>query len=80
METKPRRLSPYGKTFFGLTVDDKKYLLEELFQLVFHGKFSLSDARLLPVYQRKWFIDRTVNEIENIKKAVEAAAKAGKKK
>lgn len=56
-------------TFFGLTPNHKgSYVLEELFQLVYNGKMSLSDAQKLPVYQRRWFIQRLIKQYEEEKK------------
>jgi hypothetical protein len=78
VERQTRRLFPSGKTFFGLTVEYKEVLLEELFQLSFNGKMGISEAQRLPIYQRKWFIERTIKEFKEIKKAVDKASK-GKK-
>lgn len=65
------------ETFFGLTAEYKRFLLEELFQLQFNGKMSLSDAQRLPTYQRRWFIERTQKEIEAMNQAVKDANKKG---
>jgi len=51
--------------------------LEELFQLQYNGKMSLSDAQRLPTYQRKWFIERTQKEIEAMNQAVQNAKQKG---
>ena len=61
------------ETFFGLTAEYKRFLLEELFQLQYNGKMSLGDAQRLPTYQRKWFIERTQKEIEAVNKAIKDA-------
>jgi hypothetical protein len=67
------------ETFFGLTAEYKRFLLEELFQLQFTGKMSLGDAQRLPTYQRKWFIERTQKEIDAMNKAIkEAQTKKGR--
>lgn len=70
---------PFAQTFFGLTPSHKgSYVLEELFQLVYNGKMSLADAQRLPVYQRRWFIQRLIKEYEEEKKANEKAMRKGK--
>jgi len=67
------------ETFFGLTAEYKRFLLEELFQLQFNGKMSLGDAQRLPTYQRRWFIERTKKEIDAINEAIkEAKSKKGR--
>lgn len=67
------------ETFFGLTAEYKRFLLEELFQLQYNGKMALGDAQRLPTYQRRWFIERTHKEIEAVNKAIkDAQTKKGK--
>ncbi len=73
MEIHQWRIFLSGETFFGLTAEYKRYLLEQLFQLQFHGKMSLSDAQRLPTYQRKWYIERTTKEIEKMNEAIKSA-------
>ena len=49
--------------------------MEELFQLTFHGKMSMADAQRLPIYHRKWLINRTVKEYKEINERQKAATK-----
>jgi len=50
-------------------------MLEEIFQLQFHGKMCFTDIYNLPISRRKWFITRTIKEIEQINKEIEHATK-----
>jgi hypothetical protein len=74
-----RRSSQCGATFFGLTPEYKRYILEELFQLQYNGKMALSDAQRLPVYQRRWFIERINKEIKAIDEEMKKASKGSKR-
>ena len=56
--------SRWGRSFFGLRPEDKEYILEELFQLVYHCKVSLEKAEMMPVAIRKWWVRRVVKELE----------------
>lgn len=49
---------------FGLTAEYKIQLLEEIFILVYYGRFSHDDAMNLPIWKRTWFKDRIIKEIE----------------
>ena len=51
--------------FFGLTPNDKELILEQIFNLMYYIGFSYRDAYRLPIFQRKWFIERVVQEIKN---------------
>ena len=51
--------------FFGLRPSDKDIILEQIFSLMYYVGFSYRDAYRLPIYQRKWFIERVVQEIKN---------------
>tara|TARA_Y100001949_G_C15785258_1_gene242457 strand:- start:336 stop:593 length:258 start_codon:yes stop_codon:yes gene_type:complete len=51
--------------FFGLTPNNKDFILEQIFNLMYYIGFSYRDAYRLPVYQRKWFIERVVQEIKS---------------
>jgi len=56
---------PSAQAFFGLTPNDKDFILEQIFVLMYYIGFSYRDAYRLPVFQRKWFIQRVVQEIKN---------------
>ena len=51
--------------FFGLTPNDKEFILEQIFNLMYYVGFSYRDAYRLPVFQRKWFIERVIQEIKS---------------
>ena len=51
--------------FFGLRPSDKDIVLEQIFNLMYYIGFSYRDAYRLPIYQRRWFIERVVQEIKN---------------
>lgn len=51
--------------FFGLRPSDKDIILEQIFNLMYYIGFSYRDAYRLPIYQRRWFIERVVQEIKN---------------
>ena len=56
-------------------------MLEELFVLQYHGKMSLGDAQRLPIYQREWFLERTLKEMKAIKEKVDKSTNTkGKRK
>ena len=50
--------------FFGLSPEDKKIFLDQVFTLMYYVGFSYTDAMRLPVWQRVWFIERTVEEFK----------------
>ena len=53
--------------FFGLTPNDKEYILEQTFILMYYMGFTYQDTRNIPVWKRKWFIDRLKKEFESAK-------------
>ncbi len=54
-----------GFPFFGLTPNDKEIYLEPIFILMYYMGFSHREAVTLPIWQRKWFIDRFVQEMKD---------------
>lgn len=58
--------------FFGLNHDStidhiqtvKNYILTEVFDCVYYGKISFSDAYNMPLYIRKWWIQQISKENE----------------
>jgi hypothetical protein len=48
--------------FFGLTPNDKETFLEEIYGLMEHGHFTYSEAVMLPIWKRRWFIERIIKE------------------
>ena len=49
--------------FFGLGIETRESLLEQIFLLQYYLGMSYSDCRKLPIRYRVWFIDRVVKEI-----------------
>jgi len=56
-------LSALGLSFFALSSDYKRYLLDEFYYLVKEG-FSYSDIQIMPTYQRKYFIGKILERID----------------
>jgi|TARA_R110002020_G_scaffold196775_2_gene397756 hypothetical protein len=48
-------------------------MLDELYYLIKHANFSYTDVLKMPVYERKYFIDKMVKEFETRKEAMETA-------
>ncbi len=60
-------------SFFGLTPKYIQGVYEEIFQLKYHGGFSVFESYNLPINIRRWFLDRLgkqfAKEAEDVKKA-----------
>ena len=50
--------------FFGLTPNDKQFILEPTFTLMYYMGFTYSECMNLPVWQREWFLERLVKEMD----------------
>ena len=50
--------------FFGLTPNDKEIYLEPVFLLMYYMGFTYQEGMELPIWKRKWFVDRFVKEME----------------
>ncbi len=61
------------QNFFGLTYDYVKYVDEEVYVLVKHGRFSYADCMNMPVHQRKIFLEKLLEEAEETQKAQDEA-------
>lgn len=58
------------EVFFGIGPSDKEQLiLEPCFLLMYYGGFTASEVGKLPVWQKRWFIDRIIKELNNSKGA-----------
>jgi len=55
-------LFPLGKTFFGLTSEHKEIYLEPIYQLTYNAGFSYWEAMNLPLWNRRWFINRIIKQ------------------
>ncbi len=62
--------------FFGLTPNDKEIFLEPTFSLMYYMGFTYTECMRLPVWQRRWFLDRIVQELEKSKGQNSRAAHA----
>jgi hypothetical protein len=53
---------PSDQIFSGFNSEYHKNLLDEIYVLVKYGHFSYSDIYSMPTYQRRYFIDKMVEE------------------
>jgi len=53
-----------GWNFFGLSSEFKSHQLDEIYYLVKHGNFTYSDIMSMPIYERKYFIDKIIKEYQ----------------
>ena len=61
-------MSVLGWTFFALSSDYKKIILDETFFLVKNANFSYVDVMNMPTYERKYFIGKVIEEYDTIRK------------
>lgn len=66
-------MSVLGWTFFVLSSDYKKIVLDETFFLVKNANFSYVDVMSMPTYERKYFIGKVMEEYDAIREAREKA-------
>jgi hypothetical protein len=57
-------MSLLGWNFFALSSEFKQQLLDEIYYLVKFGNFSYSDLMSMPVYERKFFMNKLYKEYE----------------
>ena len=57
-------MSLSGQSFFDLSSDYKKLQLDEIYYLCKHANFSYSDILIMPVFERKYFINKIVEDFE----------------
>jgi hypothetical protein len=60
-------MSVLGWTFFVLSSDYKKIILDETFFLVKNANFSYVDVMTMPTYERKYFIGKVIEEYDTIR-------------
>jgi hypothetical protein len=60
-------MSVLGWTFFALSSDYKKIILDETFFLVKNANFSYVDVMTMPTYERKYFIGKVMEEYDMIR-------------
>ena len=59
--------------FFGLTPDYRQYLHSHIFDLIYHGNggFNFSDVYNMPVWARKFYVNKIIKFKEDEHKAHE---------
>ena len=60
-------MSVLGWTFFALSLDYKKIILDETFLLVKNANFTYVDVMTMPTYERKYFIGKVMEEYDTIR-------------
>jgi hypothetical protein len=55
---------PLGLNFFVLSSQYKKHLLDEMYYLAKHCHFSYSDIMIMPTFERKYFIEKLIEETQ----------------
>jgi len=53
---------PSELIFSGFNLNYHQHLLDEIYMLVKHCNFSYSDIYKMPTYQRKYFLDKLIEE------------------
>lgn len=68
---------PINHNFFGLGDEYRKHMMEEIFLISYYGKggFSRDDVFNMPIYERRWVIQRIQEEVERKNEADRNAAK-----
>jgi len=64
-------MSLSGQSFFDLSSDYKKNQLDEIYYLSRHANFSYSDILIMPVFERKYFISKMVEEFDKRNEMIE---------
>ena len=74
-------MSHQGQGFFGLTQNDRLAVHEEIFTLLNYGNggYIFNDVYHMPVYLRKFYLQRLSKEYKDIAKEREKLAKQVKK-
>ena len=60
-------MSVLGWTFFALSSDYKKIILDETFFLVKNANVTYVDVMTMPTYERKYFIGKVMEEYDTIR-------------
>jgi len=53
-----------GWSFFGLSSEYRIGLLDEIYYLIRHAHFSYSDIMSMPTYERKYFVNKLIEEFQ----------------
>ena len=65
-------------SFFGLTFKYIQGVYEEIFQLKYHGGFSVFESYNLPINIRRWFLKRLGDQFKKEAEQMEKARKRSK--
>jgi len=80
-QEKTKTSIPFGYNFLSLPSEYKKNILEEVFLLTYYGKnVSFESAYKMPVFQRRWHINRIQEELEKKHEAEKGAVERAKSK
>jgi hypothetical protein len=60
-----------GWSFFVLSSEYKKFLLDEIFFLVKNANFQYSDITTMPTYERKYFIGKLLEQYDIVQEQQE---------
>jgi len=63
-----RPFFPSESIFSGFNIEYHKHLLDEIYFLIKYGRFSYADIYSMPTYQRKYFLDKMLEENNKDKK------------
>lgn len=64
-------VSLLGQSFFVLSSDYRKTMLDEFYYLSKHVNMSYSDLQTMPTYERKFFIDKLSSEFQKRNEEIE---------
>ena len=64
-----------AQAFFGLHSDYRNYVLDEVYYMVKHVNFQRDDVLKMPIFERRYHLQKYVNELEAQKTAMESAKK-----
>ena len=64
-------MSLSGLSFFDLSSDYKRNQLDEIYYLCKHANFSYTDILIMPVFERKYFISKLVEEFDKRNEMIE---------
>jgi hypothetical protein len=67
-----------ASSFFGLTHKYIQGVYEEIFQLKYHGGFSVFETYNLPINIRRWFLKRLSDQFKKEAEQMERARKRSK--
>jgi len=60
-----------GQSFFVLSSDYKKSMLQEIYYLCRHVNMTYTDCMIMPTYERKFFINTLIEEFNKKNEEIE---------